>query len=59
MISFSIYPTIVVATVRRELDDFCCFIKVYDQIQPASRVRSAGYFLKFTYLNFIKNLAGK
>ncbi len=26
MISFSIYPTIVVA-IRRELDDFCCFIK--------------------------------
>ena len=35
MISFSIYPTIVVATVRRELDDFCCLAPPYtEQIQP-------------------------
>ena len=33
MISFSIYPTIVVATVRRELDDFCCLAPI-EQIQP-------------------------
>ena len=28
MISFSIYPTIVVATVRHELDDFCCLAPI-------------------------------
>ena len=32
MISFSIYPTIVVA-IRRELDDFCCLAPI-EQIQP-------------------------